>query len=203
MRKPLTESQILTPRALFSLGEQPTGFHWVFLKRAVATETDIFSWHPQSPLAEQAPGRERESSCYGKKGDSRKLSRQQTSIQIAQPRSWSSAHGVPPRSLGQVSWEYPFAPWTQQSPQFSNRCFFRSSEVRVLSGCCTESRGWPAVVGGPHQANASISMRGWTSAQVGPHPGGPLPGPVHLRGAAHFPPARVFVPSQILLGFSH
>lgn len=67
MRKPLTESQILTPHALFSLGEQPTDFHWVFLKRAVATETDIFSWHPQSPLVEQALGRER-AAAMAKKG---------------------------------------------------------------------------------------------------------------------------------------
>lgn len=58
--------------------------------------------------------------------------------------------------------------------------------------------GWGTPLG-----NASISMRGWTPAPVGPHPGGPLLRPVRLRGAAHFSPSRLFVPSQRLLGFSN
>lgn len=140
----------------------------------------------------------------GQKGGICKLPRHRTGAQRAlpSPRAPSAWSGVPLRSPGQVSWECPFSPPTQQSLQFSNRCLFRSSEVQALAGCGAESRGQRCGGGTPagkcqHQHERLVCSPGRCS------PRGVAAWPVHLRGAAHFPPSGVFVPSQILLGFSH
>lgn len=71
MTKPLTESGIFPPPppqppALFSLGEQPTSFHEVFPKRAVATETDFFPGIPRA--LSRSKLREERAAAMAKKG---------------------------------------------------------------------------------------------------------------------------------------
>lgn len=107
-----------------------TGAFWQRLQAAATTADSALASREGAELSGGASSGRREP-LLGQKGGIRWLPRQQTSAQPAcSARAASSARGAPPCSPGQVSWECPSSPPTEQSLPLSNRCSPHSSKSK-------------------------------------------------------------------------
>lgn len=112
---------------------------------------------PQGAREAKLSGGAKREQLLWQKGDSREHPRQPPSTQAALPGAHSTVSALLPRA------SFPGAPLvppaTRPGPQVSTRRCCHSSEVQGLAGGRARSRGRHAVVGGPHQANASRRRR--------------------------------------------